>query len=309
MSKPEDTPAKGGTSANDEQVARLDALYQEIVQQRSTNRKMTLIGVLSILVILLIFCLRLYSIFNDYNKYVAQIKPDNLMKVLESPETDIQISAYEHPEIEAAFKDLIKEGHDRLIPSVKRSQKKLVEEILPDFSERVTEEMSDRHPEFVQAGKTLQANLTAHVEKMVKDDLMDVLGEEMAKSSDMLREQFPEMDDKVLADDLKQSEAYFYDELHELGLKKIARFDPVLRGLNQRIEGLAAGRKITPEMREEITDEFFEALFDRMKYEFVPSLGDQVPPAPEAPKAETPAPQPKKTPPESAPITKEGGAE
>ena len=63
-------------------------------------------------------------------------------------------------------------------------------------------------------------------------------------------------------------------------------------------------------MREEITDAFFEALFDRMKYEFVPSLGEQIPeaPAPEAPKTEPETPEAKEPAPATAPAAKEGGA-
>ncbi len=250
-------------------------LQEENNRQRVVNRNITLVGLLVVFLVLLIFCFRLYGIYDNYNQYAKQLNAGNLGEVLSNPESDIRLSDYDAPEIEGSVKELIKMGHDRIGPSVAHSRKKLVNEIIPDFTERVTDRFAERSDEFVEKGMGMVNELKDHAQKQVENQLNDIMGEAMVELSDEVAAQFPEMSDKKLKTQLSESEAYFYDELHHLGMTKIAKFDPVLRGLKNHLENMADG-KVTPEMREEITNRFLEALFDRVKYEFVPGLGDEL---------------------------------
>ncbi len=284
-------------------AGRLDALYDEIAQQRSMNKRASLVGILCVIIILLIFCLKLYGIFNEYQKFAKGVDSGALMTALQDPSYDGAVSKHDNPQIEEAVRDVIKEGHARMVPALKASQEMLIKKILPDFSKRVTDKMAENHDNFQKAGVQLQENLSKHVEKLVKEDLMGIMGVEMMKMSDELRAEFPELSDHNLEKELRASEAYFYDELHDLGMRKIAKFDPVLRSLSMRIDSLVKDKKVTPEMREQIANDFFEALFDRMKYEFVPTLGEQIIKPTEDAKEKAP----KKKAPKEATATKKGG--
>ncbi|MCH2176898.1 MAG: hypothetical protein MK193_14335 [Lentisphaeria bacterium] len=262
------------------QVAEIEKLIIHNQELRKNSRKFLFITTVVLFVIVIFFVHEIYSIFERYYAYFDKVNHDKFVKMLVQPESPTPLSNVSDPEIDKLIFNLSKLSHREIKHSIEITQREIKQRIVPDFSQRLVNKFKEREDDFVKQADDAITNLNNHAQEKIKADLLNILVAGIAETEKELLLAFPQLEGKDIETMIRSNEAFLYDRIQVKIEEKVARFAPFLEAINYQVTQLSEQSDLTPAeaelLREQIFDDFLAATLDRIKYEFIPELGEEL---------------------------------
>ncbi len=234
-------------------LAQLEEKLKRTEKLRKTQARLSLFGVLVILLLLSIFIYRIYAHFN--NSYV---------KALQKPETRDKF-----------IQDFVKgtNAEDIITTEAQQLADDLVGKVLPQLSTALVKECKVAKPELEKATVAMGGRLADYCETTVRDRLVAALAKGFQDLENELREVVPDLSLDDLEEQLQKAEKLFIEELCQAVEDRLHGGQPTIDGLKEAVAKLEKNTAYRPKTLEQAQGEFFEALVELLAYELKPELG------------------------------------
>lgn len=232
---------------------RLKEIQQTMKESEALRKKLRYVslgGALAVLLLLGLFCYRLYAYATTYDtkKLRTQLLEES--------------------------KPVIKAETDELI---KTMQGEIVRNFVSKIKSNLKQEMPKINQEFIEMGGRLYDHSQEHVEKR----LVDVLTKSFEDSEKEIQKAFPEFSTVDLHQRMEKVKPYFVEQLTHVIELRLAKVNASIDGLKsavKRVQEAPGSEKYSKDQLSAVEDQLLDALLDLIVYEIKPELGRE--PAP-----------------------------
>lgn len=247
---------KAGAGADSALEARLTKIEQMLVETQGLRRWQRLVALGGALLLLLILGCFVGNLYIYYHGYYERLSNDPIGYLKElNREADLEA---------------------QLRQELLVSQRQLVDKVIPDFSQRVYQEILDRMPKIEEKVGAMGGRLSDYAHEQLVLELNNALARGIEKCEADIKKEFPDLSEEKLKAAIKAAQANFVEHLTDSLEERLALVDASLRELKAASKRVAASsdpEKFKNATRSQVEEEVLDTALELLAYELKPEFG------------------------------------